>query len=135
MRIRIWYDIEVDLFVGKDYDSGVMSQGEGSLDALLATQEAVHMYESYKRMHGGGRTIMGPRVDQINLLMPRSDGFDGWICGNNYRRRGRIIKAVGSESGEPWYIADDGTQWSAFDVTFKPDAKPTEDAPLAGGNA
>ena len=53
-----------------------------------------------------------------------SDGFTGWLRGlrgNNYRRRGRVLRNVGSDAGEPWYIADDGTQWSAFDVVFHPD--------------
>jgi hypothetical protein len=49
------------------------------------------------------------------------DGFDGWIVGNNYRRRGRVIATVGKPNGEPWYEADDGTKWSAYDVRFKPD--------------
>jgi hypothetical protein len=47
VRIRIWYDNEADVFVGKDYDSGVMSQGEGSLDALMATREAVQIHNFY----------------------------------------------------------------------------------------
>jgi len=51
------------------------------------------------------------------------EGFGtGWILGNNYRRRARISKTVGAPHGEPWYEADDGTHWSSYDVTFRPDA-------------
>ncbi len=57
-----------------------------------------------------------------------NDGFEGWICGNNYRRRGSVLRDEAGEpvrgvvSREPWYIADNGMKWSGFDVTFKSDA-------------
>lgn len=48
MSIHTWYDPEADVYVGKDFDSGIMSQGEGHLDAWMATQEAVNMHNRVK---------------------------------------------------------------------------------------
>ena len=51
----------------------------------------------------------------------------GWIYGNNYKRRAIVIEAKGDD-GEPWYRAEDGTPWSSFDVTYRPDAAPSASA-------
>lgn len=46
----------------------------------------------------------------------------GTIRGNNYCERGKI-GGLGA-NGEPWYVTDGGTEWSAFDVRFAPDNMP-----------
>jgi hypothetical protein len=45
----------------------------------------------------------------------------GYIKGNNYYKRGYFAGEKGSDSKEPWYVTEDGTHWSSFDVDFKPD--------------
>jgi predicted RNase H-like HicB family nuclease len=42
--IYVHYDGEADVYVGKDDETGIMSQGESSLEARLATEEAVKMH-------------------------------------------------------------------------------------------
>ncbi len=44
--------------------------------------------------------------------------WTGWICGNNYRQRGYISADKGTAEKEPWYVAEDGMHWSAYDVCF-----------------
>jgi hypothetical protein len=53
----------------------------------------------------------------------------GWICGRNYRQRGKPTGTTGIPDGEPWYITEDGTSWSAFDVTYRPDKPEPEEKP------
>lgn len=81
------------------------------------------------------RGIIADIVDAALASAPRegteepNDGFTGWVCGPNYRRRGRVLTAVGTVKGEPWYEVDDGTKWSAFDVEFRPDKLAPADSP------
>lgn len=59
----------------------------------------------------------------VQSALPKQWGT-GWLIGNNYKVRGKVLDAVGSEEKEPWYIAEDGTRWSGFDVSYRPDTLP-----------
>lgn len=59
----------------------------------------------------------------VQSALPKQWGT-GWLIGNNYKVRGKVLDAVGSEEKEPWYIAEDGTRWSGFDVSYRPDPLP-----------
>jgi hypothetical protein len=92
-----------------------MADGLPSLGAMVDAKHA--KIAEFMKLSARCGTLSDPVRAELS-----SDGYEGWICGGNYRRRGRVMTGVaGKPSGEPWYIADDGTQWSAFDVTFKPD--------------
>jgi hypothetical protein len=91
-----------------------MTEGLPSLGALMDSKhQKVADFFKHSALCG---TLSDPVPAELS-----PDGYDGWICGNNYRRRGRVMTGVGKDAKEPWYIADDGTQWSALDVNFLPD--------------
>jgi hypothetical protein len=57
----------------------------------------------------------------------------GMILGTNYAEHGYVTGKKGIPDGEPWYETDTGTQWSAFDVNFRPDST-VEECPVHGKN-
>jgi hypothetical protein len=86
------------------------------LPSLGAMVDAKHLkIAEFLQYSARGGTLSDPSPRELSNY-----GFEGWIFGNNYRRRGRVMTGAGKD-GEPWYQADDGTQWSALDVTFRPD--------------
>lgn len=48
--------------------------------------------------------------------------------------RGRVMTGNGKDN-EPWYVAADGTQWSALDVTFYADPIPQTTPAVSNGLA
>lgn len=82
-------------------------------------------FEDYEACKAGWRAALASTPREGT-----GDGFTGWVCGPNYRRRGRVLAEVGGIKGEPWYQVDDGTKWSAFDVEFRPDKPTSADPPV-----
>src|ERR1700723_113325 len=53
-----------------------------------------------------------PQVLYDPPLGDSKDAYTGWVYGNNFRQRGRLMKSKGFPDREPWYETEDGKNWS-----------------------
>lgn len=90
---------------------------KASLNSLL-------LYALRKELDGPGPGQRNPvEISAAKISKNLAGEFTGWVYGNNYKQRGKPTNTTGAVHAEPWYITADGKLWSAFDVTFRPDAE------------